>query len=123
RRRARSRASRSGCRRRGGVRGARPCFLRDGARRAAVGVPADGARSADRARARGTARVGPRRVRLRRARPPRGVDGPFTLMVASAWDELPVVVTVAPTGAEVTRADNPVLPHTPAEIAADVIAC
>jgi 3-keto-5-aminohexanoate cleavage enzyme len=43
-------------------------------------------------------------------------------MVASAWDELPVVVTVAPTGAEVTRADNPALPHTPAEIAADVIA-
>jgi 3-keto-5-aminohexanoate cleavage enzyme len=40
-----------------------------------------------------------------------------------AWDELPVVVTVAPTGAEVTRADNPALPHTPAEIAEDVIAC
>jgi len=40
-----------------------------------------------------------------------------------AWDELPVVVTVAPTGAEVTRADNPALPHTPAEIAADVVAC
>lgn len=39
------------------------------------------------------------------------------------WDELPVVVTVAPTGAEVTRADNPALPHTPAEIAADVVAC
>ena len=39
------------------------------------------------------------------------------------WDELPVVVTVAPTGAEVTRADNPALPHTPAEIAADVAAC
>jgi uncharacterized protein (DUF849 family) len=36
------------------------------------------------------------------------------------WDELPVVITVAPTGAEVTRADNPALPHTPAEIAADV---
>jgi 3-keto-5-aminohexanoate cleavage enzyme len=43
--------------------------------------------------------------------------------MAAAWDELPVVVTVAPTGAEVTRADNPALPHTPAEIAADVIAC
>jgi 3-keto-5-aminohexanoate cleavage enzyme len=39
------------------------------------------------------------------------------------WDELPVVVTVAPVGAEVTRADNPALPHTPAEIAADVAAC
>ena len=43
--------------------------------------------------------------------------------MAAAWDELPVVITVAPTGAEVTRADNPALPHTPAEIAADVIAC
>jgi 3-keto-5-aminohexanoate cleavage enzyme len=41
----------------------------------------------------------------------------------AAWDELPVVVTVAPVGAEVTRADNPALPHTPAEIAADVAAC
>src|SRR5262249_5674540 len=39
------------------------------------------------------------------------------------WDELPLVVTVAPTGAEVTRAENPALPHTPAEIAADVLAC
>ena len=39
------------------------------------------------------------------------------------WDELPVVVTVAPIGAEVTRADNPALPHTPGEIAADVAAC
>ena len=39
------------------------------------------------------------------------------------WDELPVVVTVASIGAEVTRADNPALPHTPAEIAADVAAC
>jgi 3-keto-5-aminohexanoate cleavage enzyme len=39
------------------------------------------------------------------------------------WDELPVVVTVAPVGAEVTREDNPALPHTPAEIAADVVAC
>jgi 3-keto-5-aminohexanoate cleavage enzyme len=39
------------------------------------------------------------------------------------WDELPVVVTVAPIGAEVTREDNPALPHTPAEIAADVGAC
>jgi 3-keto-5-aminohexanoate cleavage enzyme len=40
-----------------------------------------------------------------------------------SWDELPVVVTVAPVGAEVTRADNPALPHTPAEIAAEVVAC
>jgi 3-keto-5-aminohexanoate cleavage enzyme len=40
-----------------------------------------------------------------------------------SWDELPVVVTVAPTGAEVTRADNPALPHSPAEIAEDVVAC
>jgi 3-keto-5-aminohexanoate cleavage enzyme len=40
-----------------------------------------------------------------------------------SWDELPVVVTVAPVGAEVTRAENPALPHTPAEIAADVAAC
>jgi 3-keto-5-aminohexanoate cleavage enzyme len=40
-----------------------------------------------------------------------------------AWDERPVVITVAPTGAEVTRSDNPALPHTPAEIAADALAC
>jgi 3-keto-5-aminohexanoate cleavage enzyme len=40
-----------------------------------------------------------------------------------SWDELPVVITVAPTGAEVTRTDNPALPHTPAEIADDVVAC
>jgi 3-keto-5-aminohexanoate cleavage enzyme len=40
-----------------------------------------------------------------------------------AWDDLPVVLTVAPVGAEVTRDDNPALPHTPAEIAADVAAC
>ena len=40
-----------------------------------------------------------------------------------AWDEKPVVITVAPTGAEVTRDDNPALPHTPAEIAADALAC
>lgn len=39
------------------------------------------------------------------------------------WDAEPVVITVAPTGAEVTRADNPALPHTPAEIAAAAIAC
>jgi 3-keto-5-aminohexanoate cleavage enzyme len=40
-----------------------------------------------------------------------------------SWDAQPVVITVAPTGAEVTRTDNPALPHTPAEIAADVLAC
>ena len=40
-----------------------------------------------------------------------------------SWDATPVVITVAPTGAEVTRADNPALPHTPAEIAADALAC
>ena len=45
------------------------------------------------------------------------------MTAARAWDELPVVITVAPTGAEVTRADNPALPHTPDEIAAAVIAC
>jgi 3-keto-5-aminohexanoate cleavage enzyme len=40
-----------------------------------------------------------------------------------SWDDKPVVITVAPVGAEVTRADNPALPHTPAEIAADATAC
>jgi 3-keto-5-aminohexanoate cleavage enzyme len=40
-----------------------------------------------------------------------------------AWDAKPVVITVAPTGAEVTRADNPALPHTPTEIAAEALAC
>jgi 3-keto-5-aminohexanoate cleavage enzyme len=40
-----------------------------------------------------------------------------------SWDAQPVVITIAPTGAEVTRQDNPALPHTPAEIAADVLAC
>ena len=40
-----------------------------------------------------------------------------------SWDATPVVITVAPTGAEVTRADNPALPHTPEEIAADALAC
>src|SRR5262245_37950961 len=33
------------------------------------------------------------------------------------WDAEPVVIVVAPTGAEVTRAEQPALPHTPAEIA------
>ena len=40
-----------------------------------------------------------------------------------SWDAAPVVITVAPTGAEVTRDHNPALPHTPDEIAADAIAC
>lgn len=40
-----------------------------------------------------------------------------------SWDAAPVVITVAPTGAEVTRDHNPALPHTPEEIAADAIAC
>jgi 3-keto-5-aminohexanoate cleavage enzyme len=43
--------------------------------------------------------------------------------MAAGWDALPVIVTVAPTGAEVTRADNPALPHTPNEIASAVLAC
>jgi 3-keto-5-aminohexanoate cleavage enzyme len=40
-----------------------------------------------------------------------------------SWDAAPVVITVAPTGAEVTRDHNPALPHTPEEIAADAVAC
>ncbi len=40
-----------------------------------------------------------------------------------SWDDKPVVITVAPTGAEVTRDDQPALPHTPLEIAADAVAC
>lgn len=35
----------------------------------------------------------------------------------SAWDSRPVVVTVAVTGADVTRENNPNIPYTPAEIA------
>jgi 3-keto-5-aminohexanoate cleavage enzyme len=38
------------------------------------------------------------------------------------WDEAPVVVTVAPCGAEVTRAEHPGVPHTPEEIARESIA-
>jgi 3-keto-5-aminohexanoate cleavage enzyme len=34
-----------------------------------------------------------------------------------AWDSKPVIITVAPTGAEVTRENNPAVPYTPAEIA------
>jgi 3-keto-5-aminohexanoate cleavage enzyme len=33
------------------------------------------------------------------------------------WEDAPVVIVVAPTGAEVTRAQQPALPHTPREIA------
>src|SRR5262249_19778195 len=51
------------------------------------------------------------------------MDGAHAVTAGHSWDELPVVVTVAPTGAEGTRADNPALPHTPAEIAEDVLAC
>lgn len=39
-----------------------------------------------------------------------------------AWDASPVAIVVAPTGAEVTRAQQPALPHTPAEIADEAIA-
>jgi 3-keto-5-aminohexanoate cleavage enzyme len=39
------------------------------------------------------------------------------------WAEHPVVIVVAPTGAEVTREHNPAVPYTPQEIAADVVAC
>lgn len=35
----------------------------------------------------------------------------------SNWNEHPVVITVAPCGAEVTREDNPAVPYTPQEIA------
>jgi 3-keto-5-aminohexanoate cleavage enzyme len=37
------------------------------------------------------------------------------------WAQEPVIVTVAPTGAEVTRAQNTALPHTPTEIAQEVV--
>lgn len=36
----------------------------------------------------------------------------------TAWDAHPVIITVAPVGAEVTRDNNPGVPYTPAEIAA-----
>ncbi len=39
------------------------------------------------------------------------------------WAEHPVIIVVAPTGAEVTREHNPAVPYTPQEIAADVAAC
>jgi 3-keto-5-aminohexanoate cleavage enzyme len=38
-----------------------------------------------------------------------------------AWNSDPVVVTVAPTGADVFRTNNPNIPYTPAEIAASSI--
>ena len=37
------------------------------------------------------------------------------------WAAGPVAIVVAPTGAEVTRADNPAVPYTPGEIAREVI--
>lgn len=37
------------------------------------------------------------------------------------WSDDPVIIVVAPTGAEVTRDHNPALPHTPQEIARSVI--
>jgi 3-keto-5-aminohexanoate cleavage enzyme len=37
-----------------------------------------------------------------------------------SWSSDPVVITVAPTGAEVTRDDNPNVPYTPEEIAEEV---
>jgi 3-keto-5-aminohexanoate cleavage enzyme len=37
-----------------------------------------------------------------------------------SWSTEPVVITVAPTGAEVTREDNPNVPYTPEEIAEEV---
>jgi len=39
-----------------------------------------------------------------------------------SWSTEPVVITVAPTGAEVTREQTPYLPVTPEEIAAEVVA-
>lgn len=38
-----------------------------------------------------------------------------------SWSTDPVVITVAPTGAEVTREDNPAVPYTPEEIADEVV--
>jgi 3-keto-5-aminohexanoate cleavage enzyme len=38
-----------------------------------------------------------------------------------SWSTDPVVITVAPTGAEVTRDDNPRVPYTPQEIADEVV--
>ncbi len=41
-------------------------------------------------------------------------------MKGAQWDQEPVVLTVAPCGAEVTREQNPAVPYTPVEIARDV---
>jgi 3-keto-5-aminohexanoate cleavage enzyme len=38
-----------------------------------------------------------------------------------SWSTDPVVITVAPTGAEVTREDNPKVPYTPEEVAEEVV--
>lgn len=43
-------------------------------------------------------------------------------MIAQLGTDVPVALVVAPTGAEVTRAECPAVPYTPAEIAAEVIA-
>src|SRR5262249_39795199 len=111
--------------RRGGSRGAvrrpRPPALREGARRDALRLSVDSVRPAHRARARRGARYRPRRVRVRRSRPQGRLDGLDP--VGMGWDDKPVVITVAPTGAEVTREDNPALPHTPVELAEDAAAC
>jgi len=45
------------------------------------------------------------------------------MLRARNWDADPVVIVVAPTGAEVTRAMQPALPHTPNEIAASAVEC
>lgn len=43
------------------------------------------------------------------------------LVGGSGWDGRPVVITVAPCGAEVMREQNPAIPYTPSEIADEVI--
>lgn len=43
------------------------------------------------------------------------------MIVEQSRRDAPVVITVAPTGAEVTRRDNPAVPYTPQEIADEVI--
>src|SRR5437588_722631 len=49
-------------------------------------------------------------------------DGPAASRRAHAWNSNPVVVTVAVTGADVFRENNPNIPYTPAEIAESSIA-
>lgn len=39
-----------------------------------------------------------------------------------SWNKRPVIITVAPTGAEVTRNENPNVPYSPSEIASSVCA-